>query len=200
MRRETFQILMRNSNETETVGPRKMVDEKQESWAVQVGGRISAWTSNLFAHPYMQIFVVLFCIAWFQIGLQVDLLTAALSILAITLTQMVLNRQNDREAEDRRRDIAMHAKLDELVIAMRGARDEMAGIEELEEDEIQDLKEQAAAEIDAAGQAAGAPSERAAAKKAVEVAAKKVVKKKVKKVKPLKHRGRLATSRKARRA
>ena len=90
---------------------------------------------------------------------------------------MVLNRQNDREAEDRRRDIAMHAKLDELVIAMKGARDEMAGIEDLEETEIEALKEETAAEVFAAGEVAGAKNERAIAKKAVEVAAKKVVKK-----------------------
>ena len=154
-----------------------MADEKQKSWAVEMGGRISASTSNLFAHPYMQVIVILFCVGWFLIGYQADLLTAALSILAITLTQMVLNRQNDREAEDRRRDIAMHAKLDELLIAMKGARDEMAGIEDLEEAEIESLKEETAAEIVPAGKAAGEPHERAMAKKAVEVAAKKVVKK-----------------------
>jgi low affinity Fe/Cu permease len=145
-----------------------MADEKQKSWAVEIGDRISAWTSNLFAHPYVQVFVVVFCIGWFVVGLQADLLTAALSILAITLTQMVLNRQNDREAEDRRRDVAMHAKLDELVIAMRGARDEMAGIEDLEEAEIEVLKKESTEEIDAAGAAAGPPEQCALAKKALE--------------------------------
>jgi low affinity Fe/Cu permease len=154
-----------------------MTEEKQKSWAVEIGGRISALASDLFAHPYMQVFVIAFCVGWFAMGLKADLLTAALSILAITLTQMVLNRQNDREAEDRRRDVAMHAKLDELVIAMKGARDEMAGIEELDETEIQELKEQAAAEVEAAGEAAGTPKNRAIAKKAAEVAAKNVVRK-----------------------
>ncbi len=109
---------------------------------VKIGDSISAWAADLFAHPGMQIGVVLFCIAWFALRLQTDLLTAALSILAITLTQMVLNSQKERECEDRRRDIAMHAKLDELLIAMKGARDEMAGIEELDEDEIRELREQ----------------------------------------------------------
>jgi len=110
---------------------------------VQIGVAISAWTADLFAPPYMQIGVIAFCITWFALGLQTDLLTAALSILAITLTQMVLNSQKERETDDRRRDIAMHAKLDELLIAMKGARDEMAGIEELDEEEIAQLKEQA---------------------------------------------------------
>ncbi|MEP7130546.1 MAG: hypothetical protein ABI770_05400 [Sphingomicrobium sp.] len=147
-------------------------DEK--SWAVRVGDRLSAVVSDVFAHPYMQIGVVLVCAGWFLIGLQADLLTAALSILAITLTQMVLNRQNEREAEDRRRDIAMHAKLDELLIAMAGARDEMAGIEDLDEEEIVKLKDDAIAEINAAGDAAGDAEERSAGKKAVETVVKKV--------------------------
>ena len=53
---------------------------------------------------------------------------------------MVLNRQNEREADAHRRDVAMHAKIDELVIAMKGARNEMAGIEELDEEDIEELK------------------------------------------------------------
>lgn len=139
-----------------------------KSKLVQVGDRISEWVSNLFAHPYMQVGVILLCLAWFLVGFRADTLTAALSILAITLTQMVLNRQNDREAEDRKRDVAMHAKLDELIHAKRGARDEMAGIEDLDEEEIASLKEQVKEAIDAQGERAGDPQERAVAKAAVE--------------------------------
>jgi low affinity Fe/Cu permease len=54
---------------------------------------------------------------------------------------MVLNRQNEREKDAHRRDVALHAKLDELLIASRRARDELAGIEELEEEEIEQLKD-----------------------------------------------------------
>lgn len=153
-----------------------------KSKLVQLGDRLSEWVSNLFAHPYMQVGVIVFCAAWFWAGLPTDLLTAALSILAITLSQMVLNRQGDREAEDRKRDIAMHAKLDELIHAKRGARDEMAGIEELEEEEIEELREHAKELIDAQGERAGDAGERAAAKAAVEQAgakAKARVRKKV---------------------
>ena len=113
-----------------------------KSWAVQVGDRISEWTSKLFAHPYMQIGIILFCITWFALGLQTDLLTAALSILAITLTQMVLNTQYDREADAHRRDVAMHAKLDELIAVKKGARNAFVGVEEKEEDEIIQLKDE----------------------------------------------------------
>ncbi|MCL6729297.1 low affinity iron permease family protein [Sphingomonas hankyongi] len=115
---------------------------KQKSRAVQIGDAISDWTSKVFAHPYMQVGVILFCATWFAIGLQTDLLTAALSILAITLTQMVLNSQYDREADAHRRDVAMHAKLDELIAASRRAKNEFVGIEEREEEEIVQLKEE----------------------------------------------------------
>ena len=53
---------------------------------------------------------------------------------------MVLNRQKMREEEDRGRDVAMHAKLDELLRAEQFARKELAGIEELEAEEIEALK------------------------------------------------------------
>ena len=103
------------------------------------GCYISEKVSDAAAHPFAQIAMLLFCAAWFLFGLRADILTAGLSILAITLTQMVLNRQQEREAEAHRRDVAMHAKLDELLRASRRARDELAGIEEMEEEEIQRL-------------------------------------------------------------
>ena len=90
----------------------------------------------------VQLGFILLCVAWFLSGLSTDLLTATLSIMAITLTQMVLNRQNEREAEAHRRDIAMHAKLDELIISVTHAHNEMAGIEDLPEDVIVELKEE----------------------------------------------------------
>ena len=116
----------------------------QLNWLVQAGDRLSEAVARLFAHPIIHIVVIIFCCAWFVVGLPTDLLTAALSILAITLAQMVLNGQYDREAEARRRDVAMHAKLDELIHATKRARDEMAGIEEdLDECEIRELREEA---------------------------------------------------------
>jgi low affinity Fe/Cu permease len=114
----------------------------ERSQLYELGCRISAWVSDFSAHPYVQLGLVAFCISWFALGLDTNLLTAALSILAITLTQMVLNRQNEREAEAHRRDVAMHAKLDELIIAVRRANNEMAGIEELPEEAIEELREQ----------------------------------------------------------
>jgi len=122
----------------------------ERSWLYKAGCKVSAWASDFSAHPYVQLGLILFCIGWFALGLDTNLLTAALSILAITLTQMVLNRQNEREADARRRDVAMHAKLDELIIAAQRAHNEMAGIEELPEEEIVQLKEQQLSNINGA--------------------------------------------------
>lgn len=128
--------------ETNGNGTRKHEGNGQERGALYtLGCHVSAWASDIFAHPATQLVFILVCIGWFLSGLDTNLLTAALSIMAITLTQMVLNRQNEREAEAHRRDVAMHAKLDELIISVRHAHNEMAGIEELPEEVIVGLKE-----------------------------------------------------------
>jgi low affinity Fe/Cu permease len=106
-----------------------------------LGCWLSEKVADVSAHPFAQVGVVLVCAAWFAFDWRVDGLTAILSILAITLSQMVLNRQQEREKEAHRRDVALHAKLDELLIASKRARDELAGIEELEEEEIEELRE-----------------------------------------------------------
>ena len=141
-----------------------MANGKEKGWFERVGGKISAFASSISAHPFAQIGFIVVCALWFAIGFATDLLTAILSILAITLTQMVLNRQNEREMDDHRRDVAMHAKLDELVVAMKGARNEVAGIEdELEEDEIAELKRSADEALEDAAEEDATSAERAEA-------------------------------------
>lgn len=101
---------------------------------------LSEKVADLAAHPYAQIAVIFVCIAWLSFGGE-NSLSLALSILAITLTQMVLNKQHERELDASRRDIALHAKLDELIVASNGARNEIAGAEVLELEEIELLKQ-----------------------------------------------------------
>ena len=113
---------------------------KPQSRLEEFGCRVSEVVAGVAAHPYAQLGFFLLCLAWFAFAFQVDILTALLSILAITLTQMVLNRQAEREKDADRRDLALHAKLDELLHASKRARDELAGIEDLEEDEIEAIK------------------------------------------------------------
>ena len=117
-----------------------------------LGDRVSAAMADFAADPFVQVGLIVFCATWFALGLPTDLLTAALSIIAITLTQMVLNQQKSRSLDAHRRDVALHAKLDELLLASRKARDEMAGIETLEVSEIEELKDQAKAAIAAANE------------------------------------------------
>lgn len=108
------------------------------------GHIVSVAVARAAAQPLTQAGVILFCVLWWSFGLPTDVLTASLSIMAITLTQMVLNSQRAKDADDHRRDVAMHAKLDELLRAERFARKELAGIEELEADEIAALKQRLA--------------------------------------------------------
>jgi len=110
------------------------------STIASAGHKVSSLVADTAAQPLCQAAVIAFCFVWWSSGLPTDVLTATLSILAITLTQMVLNRQKLREEDDRRRDVAMHAKLDELLRAEKFARKELAGIEELETEEIAALK------------------------------------------------------------
>ena len=105
-----------------------------------VGHIISKRVADAAAQPLSQAGVIAFCVVWWSSGLPTAELTATLSIMAITLSQMVLNRQKLREEDARRRDIAMHAKLDELLRVEKYARKELAGIEELETEEIAALK------------------------------------------------------------
>lgn len=63
-----------------------------------------------------------------------------LSIAAITLTQMVLNSQMHREEDTHRRDVALHAKLDELIRVTSEARDDLMQAEQKTEQEIEQLR------------------------------------------------------------
>ncbi len=99
------------------------------------GCRVSDRGANMAGHPAAIAIVAIFCAVWFVQGgpKGVNTLTLILSVLAITLTQMVLNQQ-------RRSEAALHMKIDELILAKRGARDELAGIERKTEDEMEKLR------------------------------------------------------------
>lgn len=102
----------------------------------ELGCRISDCGADLAGHPAAIILVILFCAAWFLLPLgsaATAVLTLVLSVLAITLTQMVLNQQKRHEA-------ALHLKIDELIHAMKGARDEVMGIENRSEAELEALR------------------------------------------------------------
>ena len=106
----------------------------------ELGGRIAGRTADWAGAPLAIVLVALFCAVWFlRAGTAGEnTLTLVLSVASITLTQMVLNGQ-------RRSEQAMHLKMDELVLAMEGARNEVAGVEAKTADELEALRRTAAA-------------------------------------------------------
>lgn len=105
-----------------------------------LGHRIAHTIATVAASSATQLAFLLLYVLWFTRHWDLNWLMTILAIISLTLTQMVLKRQLAIESENRRRDIALHAKLDELIVAQGGARDELAGIEELEEEEIEQLR------------------------------------------------------------
>jgi len=101
----------------------------------EFGCRISDRGANIAGHPAAILLVIIFCAIWFiDLGsASQNTLTLILSVAAITLTQMVLNQQ-------RRHEAALHMKIDELIHAISGARDEIAGIENKSEAELEALR------------------------------------------------------------
>lgn len=96
-----------------------------------LGCRVCDFIANLAGHPAAIMVLIFACLLWLAVtgSAGQNLLTLILSILAITLTQMVLNQQ-------RRSELALHLKIDELITALDGARDELAGIETADEDTL----------------------------------------------------------------
>lgn len=95
--------------------------------------RISDKGAHLAGEPFAQFVALVASGVWLAAGGSLAGLSVALSIVAITLTQMVLNQQ-------RRHEAALHLKIDELVKADTGARSELAGIETKSEAELKALQ------------------------------------------------------------
>lgn len=94
---------------------------------------LSCKVADTVSRPMIQASFIVLCIVWLMVGYGVDTLTLALSIIAITLTQMVL-------ASQRRDTMALHAKLDELIHATDTARDDLMKAEKKTEAEIEALR------------------------------------------------------------
>lgn len=117
----------------------------------EFGSRMAGRTADLSGAPLSILLVAIFCAGWFfRAGpAGENTLTLILSVASITLTQMVLNGQ-------RRSEKALHLKMDEIVIALDGARNEVAGIESKPIEHIEALRQT----MDLADGLASPPSER----------------------------------------
>lgn len=107
---------------------------------------------------YWMLGAMLICTAAWLFGLDENMITFFLSVLAIVVTGIVL-------IQGYRDTAAIQAKLDELVLAQEQARNQVVGLEKEEPEriaqEVEKLEEEAhAVEIGEAGQANGSRSAR----------------------------------------
>ena len=94
---------------------------------------VSTSVAEAAGRPAAQIVVLIAGGAWLADGGDLERLSATVSIGSFVLTQMVLNQQ-------RKREMALQAKLDELILAMGDARNEVVGLEQRTEEEIEELR------------------------------------------------------------
>ncbi len=95
---------------------------------------LGAWT----AHPAAFAIVALYGLGWF-IFERTAFDWHAVATLAVWLMTLVIQRAEHRDTQ------AMHAKLDELLVATGGARNELAGIDRRQGEEIETFREEARA-------------------------------------------------------
>ena len=96
-------------------------------------GLLSAHIATFAGHAIVQLVVFVAAIAWLIVGGSEAALASAMTIGGFILTQMVLNQQRHREN-------ALHLKIDELLLAIEGARNEVVGIETEGEERIEELR------------------------------------------------------------
>ena len=104
--------------------------------------KFSTTSANLLGSPWMFVANVLLILVWLFSGpffhysdtwqLVVNTATTVITYLAVFLIQ---NTQN-RDAK------AMHLKLDELIRAVKGARNQLVDLEDLSDDDLKKLEEQ----------------------------------------------------------
>jgi len=93
----------------------------------------SNMVATFVGHPLVQAAILIGCVLWLTLGGSEAALASAMTIGGFVLTQMVLNQQ-------RRRENALHLKIDEILLAMHGTRNEVAGVEQEAEEEIERLR------------------------------------------------------------
>jgi low affinity Fe/Cu permease len=96
--------------------------------------RLSERIAASSGHPLAQGAFLLVCVLWWLLGGDMLVLTTLLSVVAITLSQMVL-------ASQRREAAALKLQMAELVRALPGARNEIAEADKLSEREIEELRQ-----------------------------------------------------------
>jgi len=89
---------------------------------------------NALGHPASLVAVVAAALVWRQVEPESFDLHAVATLVAIAMTLIIQRGQNRDTA-------ALQAKLDELILATDGARDEVAGLDEKTADDIDEIKQ-----------------------------------------------------------
>jgi low affinity Fe/Cu permease len=101
-------------------------------------GNLSGAVADFAGHAMVQLAVLVTSVTWLIVPGSEVALASTMTIGGFILTQMVLSQQ-------RRRENAPHLKIDNLLVAMNGARSELAGAEHAPDEEIERLRDGRAA-------------------------------------------------------
>lgn len=88
---------------------------------------------NALGHPASLVVLLIAALVWRRIEPDSFDLHAVATLVAIAMTLIIQRGQNRDTA-------ALQAKLDELILATEGARNEMAGLDEETADDIEEIK------------------------------------------------------------
>lgn len=100
------------------------------------------WSSRMAGKPFAFVFALSAVILWLILGMFLGFNTEWLLIIntiatlnAALMVFIILNTQN-------RESMALHLKIDELLLSIKEARNELMAIEEIEEEELEELRKE----------------------------------------------------------
>jgi low affinity Fe/Cu permease len=102
--------------------------------------RFLSWSAKMAGNPITFVTALVFVLIWFIIGFFLGFDTHWILVLntiaTLNAALMVFIIQNTQNRENK----ALHLKIDELIRVTKEATDELIAIEELEEEELEEIK------------------------------------------------------------
>jgi len=99
-----------------------------------------AWIATQAGKPLTIIVVIIACTLAFLYVPQVDVVNFIVSIVSLVLSLMILGKQDRDEQRAQARDKAMHTKLDAIAHATEGVSEDVEGLEDKTEEEIDKVR------------------------------------------------------------
>jgi low affinity Fe/Cu permease len=111
--------------------------------------RIARAASTVVAHPAASLLAIMLFAAWvIAVYVQKDATAELLAGGATVGTLMIVLLLQHAQYHDTR---ALHAKIDELILSLEGPRDELAGVERRDADELDEIPRESGEERPNAG-------------------------------------------------